>query len=171
MKRALVVLAVLAAFAAPALAHGANDMTVLKFSASGTAVPLGDPFAGGFSMLMTFQGRGPHGTFSAQSLVAFQKIDLTTGELVCGAGQIGIRFESTGDMLLLNISPGLVGTLAPVSPTAFRSQQRYVGTVVDGTGRFAGATGTFTLSISGFAAQPGFVHIAEGTLKIALDRE
>jgi hypothetical protein len=171
MKRALVVLAVLGAITAPVWAQEARDEAILRYDASGTAISLGNPFAGSFSLLVNFQGRGPLGKFSSQSLLAYQQIDPNVGQLVCGGGQIGIRFESTGEMLLLNVNPGLVGTTWPVSPTSFKSEQSLAGTVAGGTGRFAGATGSFALSIRGFVAQPGFVHIAKGTLKITLDRK
>lgn len=143
----------------------------MKYHASGTAISLGNPLAGSFSLLVNFEGSGPHGKFSSQSLLAYQQIDPSLGQLVCGGGQIGIRIESTGEMLLLNVNPGLVGRTWPVSPTAFRSEQSLTGLVVGGTGRFAEATGSFALSIKGFVVQPGFVHIAKGTLEITLDRK
>ena len=85
-------------------------------------------------------------------------------------GQIGLRFESNGDILLLNINPGFAGTSVPVSPTAMKSEQHLAGVVIGGTGRFAGATGSFTMSINGFFALPGLVHVAGGAIEIALDR-
>jgi hypothetical protein len=171
MKRALVVLAVLAAIATPAWAQAERDEATSRYHASGTAISLGDPFAGNFSLLVTFEGRGPLGKFSARSLLVYQRIDPTVGQLVCGGGQIGIRFESTGEMLLLNVEPGPVGTTWPVSPTSFRSQQSFTGAIVGGTGRFAKATGSFTFSIKGFVSAPAFVHIAAGTLELTLDRK
>jgi hypothetical protein len=174
MKRALVVLAALAvlgAMAAPAWAQDAADRGVLRYTGSGTAIALGNPFAGDFSLLANFEGHGPFGRYSSQALLAYQRIDPTVGQLVCGGGQIGIRFESTGDMLLLTLNPGPVGAMWPVSPTAFRSRQSLAGAVVGGTGRFSGATGSFTFSLKGSAAQPGFVHVAQGTLEISLDQK
>ena len=171
MKRTLVVLAVLGAMASPVWAQEASAEAVLRYDASGTAINLGNPLAGSWSSLATFQGSGPLGRFSARSLLAYQQIDPMLGQLVCGGGQIGIRFESTGEMLLLNVNPGPVGTTWPVSSVAFRSEQSLAGAVVGGTGRFAGATGSFASSLRGFGAQPGFVQIAEGTLEITLDRK
>ncbi len=168
MKRALAVLAVLGVLASPVWAQGAS---VARYSASGTAISLGNPFTGSFSLLVTFEGSGPLGKITARSLLAYQQINPQTGQLICGGGQIGVRFESTGEMLLLNVDPGLVGTTWPVSPTSFRSEQSFTGEVAGGTGRFAEATGSFTLSIRGFVAQPGLVHIAEGTLEITSDRK
>jgi hypothetical protein len=65
VKRAIVILAVLGAFAAPAWAQEANDAAVLKFEASGTAIPLGNPFGGDSSLLATFEGKGLLGKISA----------------------------------------------------------------------------------------------------------
>jgi hypothetical protein len=53
----------------------------------------------------------------------------------------------------------------------FPQQLAVPGVVVGGTGRFVGATGSFTMRIDGLFALPGLVHVAEGTIEIALDRK
>lgn len=169
MKRALVVLAVLGLTAAPAWAQKGHEDRILKLEASGTVITLGNPFAGDFSVLPVWEGKGPLGKFAAQSFYVYQQVDPTVGQLVCGGGQVGIRFESTGDMLLLNVNPGPTGTIVPVSAGVFAWQQTWTGVVVGGTGHFTGATGSFTKSATGFFAMPGFVHVWEGTIEIALD--
>jgi hypothetical protein len=171
MKRALFVLAILAVIGTPAWAQGSSEERILKLEASGTAIPLGNPFAGDFSLLANWQGTGPLGKIGSQAIILYQQIDPVVGNLVCRGGQIGLRFESNGDVLLLTISPGFAGTSVPVSPTAMKSEQNLAGVVVGGTGRFAGATGSFTMSITGLFALPGLVHVAEGTIEIALDRK
>jgi hypothetical protein len=170
MKRVLIVLAVLGAMAAPAWSQDANDVAVRTFDVSGTAIPLGDPSAGPFPLLVTMQGKGPLGKFSAQALYTYQ-IDAKTGQLACGGGQIGVRFESTGDILLLSVQPGIAGTAVPVSPGVLKSHQMWTGMVVGGTGRFEGATGSFSSAADGLVVQPGFVHVIDGTLEIRLDRK
>lgn len=171
MKRALTVLAILAVIGTPAWAQESSEVRVLKLEASGTAIPLGNPFAGDFSLLANWQGKGPLGKSAAQAMILYQRIDPAVGNLICGGGQIGVRFESTGDMLLLNINPGFAGTSVPVSPGTMKSEQNLAGVVVGGTGQFAGATGSFTMSINGFVALPGLVHLAGGTIEIALERK
>lgn len=171
MKRTLTVLAILAVIGTPAWAQGSSEAQVLRLEASGTAIPLGNPFAGDFSLLANWQGKGPLGRIGAQAAILYQRIDPAVGNLVCGGGQIGLRFESTGDMLLLNINPGFAGTSVPISPGAMKSEQSLAGVIVGGTGRFAGATGSFTMSINGFFVLPGLVHAAEGTIEVALERK
>jgi hypothetical protein len=78
---------------------------------------------------------------------------------------MGIRFDSTGDMLLLQATPGQTG----LAVTNITWEQTFTGVVVAGTGRFAGATGTFTKILSGRG--PGSVNIFEGTLEIQLDAQ
>jgi hypothetical protein len=167
MKRALVVLAILGVIATPVGAQTPNERT-LRFEGSGTVVTLGDPFAGDFSLIALWEGKGPLGKIAVQSFYLYQQVDMGDGKLVCGGGQIGIRFQSTGDMLLLNVNPGLTGSIVPVPPAGFTWEQTWTGTVVGGTGRFQGATGTFTKQATGLSTLPGFVHIWEGSVEVAL---
>jgi hypothetical protein len=171
MKRALTVLAILALIGTSAWAQGTPEVRVLRLEASGTAIPLGNPFAGDFSLLANWLGKGPLGKVESQAVFLYQRIDPAVGNLVCGGGQIGLRFESTGDMLLLNVAPGFAGTSVPIAPGVMKSEQNLAGAVVGGTGQFAGATGSFTMSINGLVALPGLVHVAAGALEIALDRK
>jgi hypothetical protein len=170
MKRALVVLAVLGLVAAPVWAQSPSEQTRLRLDVSGTVITLGDPFAGDFSVMPFWAGKGPLGKVTAQSFYLYQGIDPSVGQLVCRGGQIGIRFESTGDMLLLNVDPGLTGTIVPVG-SLLSWEQDWTGTVIGGTGRFQGATGTFTKRAAGILVLPGLVQVWEGTAEIVLDKK
>ncbi len=172
MKSALVLLAVVA-FAVSTLQaqDRPRDVKVVTFDISGTVITLADPFGpDGFSVLPTFSGKGRLGGVTGQGFYVYQPI--VDGAMVCVAGQSAIRMNANGDMLLLLVTPGPTGTLAPgVTPGTFTWQQTWTGTVGGGTGRFEGATGTFTKTLTGFIVLPGFVSPWEGTLEIHLDRK
>ena len=99
------------------------------------------------------------------------QIPMDTGAMICGPSQSAIRLDSNGDMLLLQVTPGVTGALSFTGPGTFTWEQTWTGTVVGGTGRFAGATGTFKKTLTGFGVVPGFVNPWEGTLEITLDRK
>jgi hypothetical protein len=55
--------------------------------------------------------------------------------------------------------------------TTITWEQTWTGVVLGGTGRFAGATGTFTKILSGQGTGTGFMSIYEGTIEVQLDPE
>jgi len=172
MKLTLLLLAILG-LAAPLTAQTADEAVRLEFQVTGSVLFLGNPLAGGFSVLPTIGGKGPRGQVTGQGLYSYRQLVVDSqghAPLVCEAGQFALRIESTGDMLLLQVMPGQTG-MAVMSPTGGISwTQTWTGTVVGGTGRFAGATGTYRKVSNGFGAYPGLVHPWEGTLEVVLDR-
>jgi hypothetical protein len=172
MKAALALLAILVLAAAPLQAQDrSHDPKVLSFTISGSVLTLGDPFGpDGFSVIPGYGGKGPFGGLRAQGLYVYQPI--VDGQMVCVGGQTALRMNGSGDVLLLLATPGPTGTLLPgPDPGTFTWQQTWTGTLGGGTGRFAGATGTFTKALSGLVTLPGFVSPWEGTLEIRLDRK
>ena len=171
MKRTLVLLAIVRLLSPSALAQHRHEVKTMKFKISGSVITLANPLEGPFSVLPIYAGTGNVGGITGSGFQAYQQLG-PQGEMVCEAGQSAIRFDSTGDMLLLHITPGLSGTMAPgPEPGTFVWTQTWNGTTAGGTGRFAGATGTFTKTLTGFVLMPpGFVSPWEGTLAISLDR-
>ncbi len=169
MKRALAVLAILALAATVVSAQDPADSRSLSFRISGAVTMLGNPMTGPYTVLPTYGGKGALGEITGQGLYAYQQTG-PLGQMVCQAGQSAIRIGATGDVLLLNVTPGLTGTMGPGPiPGLLVWNQTWTGTVVGGTGRFAGAAGTFTKTLAGFAVLPGLVSPFEGTVDIVLD--
>jgi hypothetical protein len=174
MKLALVFLAVLGIAASPALAAESETVgNVLSFKISGSVVLFGHPMEGPFQVLPSTAGKGPLGGVTGQGLYVYTERIGDQGQMIGGPSQFAMRFDATGELLLLQITPGMTGTMLPdpAIPGAFTWTQTWTGTVIGGTGRFAGATGTFTKTASGFLVLPGFVSPWEGTITIALDEE
>lgn len=167
MKRTLLLFTVLALFAATSSALYA-DPAELNFKVSGTAITLGNPFIGPFSVMPTGTGKGPLGKFTGRGFYVYQQLG-NEGEMICGGGQQGMRLDSTGELLLLNAAPGPTGIMSMTGPDTFAWKQTWIGVVAGGTGRFEYATGTFSMTLDGSGALPGFVNIYEGTVDIHLD--
>ncbi len=171
MKKVFFLLAVsglLTILAAPLSSQTAVGPQFIRFEISGTSIALGDPFTSSvFPVLPTFNGKSSLGPISGQGLIMYlQFVPTPQGvPMVIVSGSMGIRFDSTGDMLLLKATPGQTG----LATSNITWEQTVTGEVVGGTGRFEGATGTFTLILSGRG--PGSVSIYEGTIEMQLDAE
>ena len=171
MKKVFFLLAVsglLMILAAPLSSQTAVGHQFIRFEISGTSIALGNPFTSPvFPVLPTFKGKSNLGGITGQGLYMYLQLQPTPQgiPMVCVGGQAGIRFDSTGDMLLLQATPGQTG----LAVSEITWEQTFTGVVVAGTGRFAGATGTFTMILNGRG--PGSVNIFEGTLEIQLDAE
>ena len=170
MKRALVFFAAFTVVAAVASAQTPVDDRLLSFRLTGSVITLGDPSAGPFQVMAQYGGKGTAGQITGNGFYFYQQV-AASGQMVVAAAQSMIRVEATGDVLLLNVTPGPTGVLSP-GPAAGMLvwTQTWHGMVVGGTGRFAGATGTFSKTLTGFLVLPGFVSPFEGTLEVCLDR-
>jgi hypothetical protein len=167
MKRTLLLFTVLALFAATSSALYA-DPGELNFKVSGTVILLGNPFIEPFSVMPTATGKGPLGKLTGRGFYMYQKLG-DKGEMFCNGGQLGMRLDSTGELLLLNAAPQPTGFMMPGLDGTFAWTQTWFGVVAGGTGRFEKATGDFSMTLDGSGAVPGFVHIYEGTIDIILD--
>ena len=167
MKRLLLLLTVLSFFTVTSSVLYADPVD-LNFKVSGNVILLGNPFIGPFSTIPSGKGKGPLGKFTGEGFYVYEQFG-PEGEMICGGGQLAIRLESTGEMLLLNAAPGPTGIMNWVGPEAFTWTQTWTGVVAGGTGRFEYATGTFSKTLNGSGALPGFVQIYEGNINIHLD--
>jgi hypothetical protein len=170
MKRVLVLLVVVGLTALPAFAQHNEGVRHMRLAISGSTATLGNPLAGPFSALATYAGEGKPGSISGQGLYLYQQIG-SQGEMVCSAGQSALRFDVAGDVLLLLLAPGPTGAMVPNSDGTFTWTQTFTGTIGGGTGRFEGATGTFTKTLTGHLVLPGLVSPWTGVLEIHLDRK
>jgi hypothetical protein len=172
MKRTLLLFTVLALFAATSSALYA-DPAELNFKVSGTAIILGNPFDDAFSVMPTGTGKGRLGKFTGRGFYVYQKLIVTPGgtaDMICGGGQLGMRLDSTGDLLLLNALPQFTGIMSINLDGTFAWTQTWIGKVLGGTGRFEKATGDFSMTLDGSGAGLlPVVHIYEGTIDILLD--
>lgn len=168
MKRILLLLTVMSFFAATSSTLYA-DPTDLNFKVSGTAIMLGSPFIGPFSVMATATGKGPLGKIIGRGFHVYNQLG-PEGQMICGGGQQVLRLESTGELLLLTAAPGLTGIMSMTGPETFIWTQVWNGVVAGGTGRFEHATGTFSITLDGSGALPGFVNFYEGTIDIHLDK-
>lgn len=171
MRQALIFLVVMGLCAVPVSAQEADSDRIIKLKISGTALFLADPFASPQVPVMPiFAGHGNLGDVTGQGLYLYQQfVPGPTMDLVCLSAQAGLRFDSSGDTLLLVFTPGLTGkaTIADVGTMVW--QQTWSGTIAGGTGRFSGAKGTFTKIATGFGVLIGSVSPYEGTIEIHLD--
>jgi hypothetical protein len=168
MKRAILLLAVLALTVPTVIAQHHEGGRTMRFDINGSVVTLGNPLAGPFSTLATLSGHGKHGKISGQGLYLYKQIG-SQGEMVCDAGQSSVLFEASGDTLLLTMTPGPTGTMVPTGNGTFSWTQTWTGVIAGGTGRFDGATGTFKKVLNGFLVMPGLVSPWSGTLEVHLD--
>jgi hypothetical protein len=168
MKRVLVLLVVSGLAALPVFAQHNEGIRRMKLEISGSTATFGNPLAGPFSVMPAYAGEGRQGKVSGQGLYLYQQIG-SQGEMVCEAGQAALRFDSTGDVLLLLVTPGPTGAMVPNGDGTFTWTQTFSGTVGGGTGRFEGASGTFTKTLSGRLVLPGLVSPWRGTLEIHLE--
>jgi hypothetical protein len=170
MKRVLVLLVVFGLTALPAFAQHNEGVRHMKLAISGSVATFGNPLAGPFSVLATYAGEGRPGRIAGQGLYLYQQIG-SQGEMVCSAGQSALRFDGAGDVLLLLLAPGPTGAMVPNSDGTFTWTQTFTGTIGGGTGRFEGATGTFTKTLTGHLVLPGLVSPWTGVLEIHLDQK
>lgn len=168
MKRALVLLVALGLTALPAFAQPSEGINQMTLEISGSVATLGNPLAGPFSVIATYAGKGQPGRITGQGLYLYRQLG-SQGEMVCDAGQSAVRMGATGDMLLLLVTPGPTGAMVPNGDGTFTWTQTFKGTLGGGTGRFAGATGTFTKTLTGRLVLPGLVSPWTGTLEIHID--
>lgn len=164
MKRALVLLAVLSLSSVAVSAQEAAESRALTFRFSGSVMITTDPTAAPFIVVTSFGGKGTLGQVTGQGAYRYAPLGMSTPWAV-GAGQVCLRVEATGDLLLLDIDPGPTG---PVGP-GHSWTQTWTGKVVGGTGRFASAKGTFTKTARGFGYGIGAVQLMEGTIEATLD--
>ena len=167
MKRTLLLVTVLSFFAVGSSALYADPVD-LNFKVSGTSTTLGNPFIGPFSVIPSASGKGPLGKVRGTGFYVYEILG-QQGEMICGGGQQGMRLESTGELVLLTAAPGFTGILSMTGPDTFAYTQTWDGVVAGGTGRFEHATGTFSMTLDGTGALPGFVSIYEGNVDIHLD--
>jgi hypothetical protein len=172
MKRSLLYLVVLALILLPVStqAHPGGPKAI-KFRVSGTATILGDPFAGSFTFMPLLTGWGSYGGALLQGVYQYQMLNQAGGSTTCDVGQFAVRVDAKGDLLLAVVTPGVTGTLTSTGATSYAWTQTVKGTIAGGTGRFAGATGTFTQTLTGFLVAPGFVSPWQGKIEILLDRK
>lgn len=170
MKHVLLILAACVLAATVASAQGQTDDRLLSFQLTGTVTTMGNPFAGSFQVLPIYAGKGTLGQMTGNGFYVYEQIG-STGQMVVAAGQAALTIVATGDVLLLSVPPGPTGTIGPGAlPGTMVWTQTWNGAVVGGTGAFAGATGTFTKSLTGFLVMPGLISPFEGTLEVHVDR-
>lgn len=171
MRQALIFLVVMGLCAGPLLAQEPDSDRIIKLKISGTVLFLADPFTTPqVPGIAIFAGHGNLGGVTGQGLYLYQQmVPGPTIDLVCLSAQTGLRFDSSGDMLLLVITPGLTGKATIQDAGTMTWQQTWSGAIVGGTGRFSGAKGTFTKTATGFGVLTGSVSPFEGTIKIRLD--
>jgi hypothetical protein len=105
-----------------------------------------------------------------------QQLPLVVYKPAVVGGDIGLRFRSSGDLLLIKGVPAAgVGICIHKNAdlTGGWYEGRGVGIVVSGTGRFEGVTGTFESRYGGRFFTPTFndaLSIFEMTLRIDIDR-
>jgi hypothetical protein len=170
MRRACLLLAVLALTVPTVFAQHHQGGRTMRFEINGSVATIGNPMAGPFSTLATLSGGGKHGKITGQGLYLYEQIG-SQGEMICDAGQSAVLFEATGDTLLLTMAAGPTGAMVPTGNGTFSWTQTWTGVITGGTGRFEGATGTFKKVLTGQLVLPGLVSPWSGTLEIALDRE
>jgi len=168
MKRVLVLLVVLGVTALPAFAQRNEGVRHMKLAISGSVATLGNPLAGPFSVMATYASEGRPERATGQGLYLYQQLG-SEGEMVCEAGQSAVRFDGSGDMLLLLLAPGRTGAMVPGGDGTFTWTQTFTGTIGGGTGRFERATGTFTKTLTGRLVLPGLVSPWTGVIEISLD--
>jgi hypothetical protein len=115
---------------------------------------------------------GPYPEWCPQQLPVVVFLPMVTG------GDIGLRFRASGDLLLLKSAPDPIEGLGicihkNADMTGGWYEGRGAGSVVSGTGRFEGVTGTFEARYGGRFFTPNFsdaTTIFETTLRISIDK-
>jgi len=163
-------------------AHHSLATKTIKLHISGSAIPLADPLAGPFPILINVEGAGNIGHISSQGICLYAPLVFGPegkSDLQLLEGQSSYRLEINGEVLLGIIDPGVTGWIQITDlATGFAVwEQTWTGKIVGGTGRFAGIKGAFKKSARGFAVlfteygpAGAVVQPWQGTMEIRLEK-
>ena len=145
----------------------------MKLRVSGTTIALGaySPTTP-VPYIVMYQGVGTLGRFSGQGFLTYGPFVFNADKISFHLlqGSMSVVLESNGGTLLLILDNDQVeGSVQFNQDSTMTFEQKVTGSVAGGTGRFVGASGTFSVSIKGFGARTSGVMPWEGTFDITLD--
>ena len=158
-----------------------NDSKVIKLKISGSGIPLANPAVGAYKILTFYEGTGNIGKVSGQDMAFYDQMFFNeNGFAVLRAleGQISLRMETNGEVLLAVYDPSEDGWVQITDPLTYACiwEQTCTGKIVGGTGQFAGQKGTWKIFAKGMgvyfntSGQPAnaVVHTLSGILELHL---
>ena len=153
------------ALATPAWGQGSPDTSVINMELSGYGLSLEADPAAPVRRLNVMEGKSNRGPVSGTALSPVfgspsnDPPDWCSGTAVflpfVVAGELGLRFQSSGDLLQLKSSVPDPALGLCYSYLTNQYEVRNAGVVIAGTGRFQGATGTFETRFTGGCLLPG----------------